>query len=124
MENKVDNWIDKFEADLNVTVDRKLVHQLYDTGFSLELPNIGFSLCIVNTDLLGNKVCSEIMNYLVPEARNIENLRQLIDFVEETAKNNNCKYVNMGSTIGYSDERVINMYKRFGYKPSVVRKEL
>jgi GNAT superfamily N-acetyltransferase len=124
MKNNVDSWIDKFEADLKVKVDRELVHRLYDAGFSLELPNIGFSLCIVNTDLLGNKVCSEIMNYLVPEARNIENLKQLMNFIEDTAKENGCNSICLGSAIGYNDDRVINMYKRFGYKPSVVRKEL
>jgi len=120
----VDKWIDIFEADLKIKCDREVVYNLYKTGQSLELIDTGFALCYCFTDILGHKICSEIMLYLKPECRNIENFKQLVEFVEATAVKNGCDFVQMGSFTGYQDEKVLKMYQRLGYKTASVRKEL
>ena len=122
--DKVNEWIDIFEADLDIKCNRELVYTFYESGHALELENKGFALCNCYEDLLGHKVCSEIMLYLKPEERNIRNFKELIGFVENTARENGCKFVQLGAFTGYQDERIIKMYQRFGYDVASVRKEL
>ncbi len=120
----VDKWIDTFESDLGIKCDREAVYKLYENGYSLELKDTGFALCYCFVDLLGHKICSEVMIYLKPECRNIENFQELVDFVEDTAKEQKCDFVQLGAFTGYHDKRIIKMYQRSGYDVASVRKEL
>ena len=120
----VDKWIDIFEKDLGIKCNRSIVYNLYKEGYALELDDKGFALCIAHDDLLYNKVCSEIMIYLKPEHRNYRNFKKLINFIEEIAKENECTHVQCGAFTGYSDDKVIKMYRRMGYNTASVRKEL
>lgn len=120
----VDKWIDIFEKDLNIKCNRDIVYKLYKEGNSLELIDDGFALCHCFTDILGHKICSEIMIYLKPDSRNMENFKELVDFVENTAKEQGCDFVQLGAFTGYQDKKIIKMYQRLGYDVASVRKEL
>lgn len=63
--------------------------------------------------------------YVRPEHRgSIKTFKQVIDIMEQAAKENNCKYVAIGSNIGYRDDKLLTLLPRYGYKPDTVKKEI
>ncbi len=76
-------------------------------------------------DFRGNTICSEVFMYVRPEHRgSIKTFKQVIDIMEQAAKENNCKYVAIGSNIGYRDDKLLTLLPRYGYKPDTVKKEI
>lgn len=83
---------------------------------------VAYMIC---PDMRGNMMCSELFMYVRPEKRgNINTFKEIIDILETAGKENNCKYVSIGSNIGYRDEKVLSLLSRFGYKVDTVKKEI
>lgn len=78
--------------------------------------------CII-PDFRGGFTVSELFMYIKPEYRgSIKLFKELIDHVEQVAKENNCGSVRIASNIGYADQKVLRVLKHFGYETDVVVK--
>ena len=78
--------------------------------------------CII-PDFRGGMCVNELFMYIKPEYRgSIKLFKELIDHVEQVAKENNCGSVRIASNIGYSDQKVLRVLKLFGYETDVVVK--
>lgn len=76
-------------------------------------------------DFRGNMICSELFMYVRPEYRgSIKTFKKVIDTMEQAAKENNCKFISIGSNIGYRDDKVLKLLSHFGYKVDTVKKEI
>lgn len=76
-------------------------------------------------DMRGNMICSELFMYIKPEYRgDIKLFKRIVEIMEQAAKENNCKFVTIGSNIGYRDDKLLSLLSRFGYKPDTVKKEI
>lgn len=83
---------------------------------------VAYMIC---PDFRGNMICSEVFMYVRPEHRgSVKTFKEVIDIMEQAGKNNNCKYVAIGSNIGYRDDKLLKLLSHFGYKPDTVKKEI
>lgn len=132
MERTILKWCKAAQEELNCfdSLDDTVnyVNQLAKSGLLHieELSNdrgvVAYMFC---PDFKGNMMCSELFMYVRPEYRgSVKTFKQVIDIMEQAAKNNNCKYVTIGSNIGYRDDKVLSLLSRFGYKVDTVKKEI
>ncbi|MFY9591750.1 MAG: hypothetical protein WAP54_07185, partial [Bacteroidales bacterium] len=60
-----------------------------------------------------------------PEYRgNIRLFKELVQHLEDIAKENNCSCVKIASNIGYNDDSVLKILQRWGYKVDTVTKRI
>lgn len=78
--------------------------------------------CII-PDFRGGMTVNELFMYIKPEYRgSIKLFKELVNYVEQVAKENNCASVRIASNIGYDDQKVLRVLKLFGYETDVVVK--
>lgn len=76
-------------------------------------------------DFRGNMLCSELFMYIKPEYRGDMRLfNEVIKIMEQSAKENSCKFVTIGANIGYRDDKLLRILSHYGYKPDTVKKEI
>ena len=132
---EIDYWLDEAENDLHCfgTEERKenvknLFYALAEQGQVLYYISEGrkgiMGYCI-GPDFRGGLTVNELFMYIKPEYRgSIKLFKELINHVEQVAKENNCSSVRIASNIGYDDDKVLRVLKLFGYKTDVVVKYL
>ena len=132
---EIEYWLNVAEEDLHCfgTEERKeSVKQLFNSLAELGqvlyyIPEgrkgiMGYCIC---PDFRGGQTVNELFMYIKPEYRgNIKLFKELINHVEQVAKENNCASVRIASNIGYDDEKVLRVLKLFGYETDVVVKYL
>lgn len=132
MERKILKWCGLAQKELNCfdSLDGTIeyVIKLADAGLvhieelSDDRGVVAYMFC---PDMRGNTICSELFMYIKPEYRgDIKLFRQIIDIMETAAKENNCKFITIGSNIGYRDDKLLRLLSRYGYKPDTVKKEI
>ena len=85
----------------------------------------GIVAYVVIKDFLGDWICSELFIYVRPEHRgSIRTFKEIIEIFETAAKENCCKFVKIGSNIGYRDEKYLALLSRFGYSSDTVKNEM
>ena len=78
--------------------------------------------CII-PDFRGGMTVNELFMYIKPEFRgSIKLFKELVNHLEQIAKENNCGSVRIASNIGYADQKVLRVLKLFGYETDVVVK--
>lgn len=132
---EIDYWINEAENDLHCfgTEERKqsvknLFNLLAEQGqVKYYIPDgrkgiMGYCIC---PDFRGGLTVNELFMYIKPEYRgSIKLFKELVNHVEQAAKENNCSSVRIASNIGYDDDKVLRVLKLFGYKTDVVVKYL
>lgn len=78
----------------------------------------------IYSDFRGRKALSEVFMYIRPEHRGGLLVRELIKRMEKAAEKNACKIINIGSNIGYKDDKLLRLLTLMGYKVDTVSKEL
>ena len=132
MERKILKWAKLAQEELNCfdnldnTVEyvKKLdeADLLHIEELSDERGVVAYMFC---PDMRGNMICSELFMYIKPEYRgDIKLFKRIVEIMEQAAKENNCKFVTIGSNIGYRDDKLLSLLSRFGYKPDTVKKEI
>ena len=132
MERKILKWAKLAQEELNCfdnldnTVEyvKKLgeADLLHIEELSDERGVVAYMFC---PDMRGNMICSELFMYIKPEYRgDIKLFKRIVEIMEQAAKENSCKFVSIGSNIGYRDDKLLSLLSRFGYKPDTVKKEI
>ena len=132
MERKILKWLKEAQDELNCFDDLddtvKRATELLNCGMLHieELPDdkgvVSYLFC---PDFRGNMICSEMFMYVRPEYRgSVKTFKQVIDIMEQAGKENNCKYVSIGSNIGYRDDKLLKLLSHFGYKVDTVKKDI
>nr|DAF52323.1 MAG TPA: acetyltransferase [Siphoviridae sp. ct7Qv4] len=132
MERTILKWLKAAQDELNCfddlddTVKRTVDLANYGMLNIRELPDdkgvVSYIFC---PDFRGNMICSEMFMYVRPEYRgSVKTFKQVIDIMEQAGKENNCKYVAIGSNIGYRDDKLLKLLSHFGYKVDTVKKEI
>lgn len=132
MERKILKWAKLAQEELNCfdNLDNTVeyVNKLDEVGLlhfeelSDERGVVAYIFC---PDMRGNTICSELFMYIKPEYRgDIKLFKRIVEIMEQAAKENNCKFVTIGSNIGYRDDKLLSLLSRFGYKPDTVKKEI
>ena len=132
MERKILKWAKLAQEELNCfdnldnTVEyvKKLgeADLLHIEELSDERGVVAYMFC---PDMRGNMICSELFMYIKPKYRgDIKLFKRIVEIMEQAAKENNCKFVTIGSNIGYRDDKLLSLLSRFGYKPDTVKKEI
>lgn len=129
---QMDYWMKTAQNELNCFDDfeksRATVKGLLDVNmlkwYYLEEFKGVIAYCIID-DFRGNDCVSEIFMYIKPEYRgSIRPFKELVEHLEQVAKENKCKSVRIASNIGYNDKVVLKTLQRFGYSVDVVVKEV
>lgn len=132
---EIDYWLNEAENDLHCfgTEERKegvkqLFYALANQGQVLYYIPEGrkgvMGYCII-PDFRGGLTVSELFMYIKPEFRgSIKLFKELVNHVEEVAKEKGCASVRIASNIGYDDDKVLRVLKLFGYKTDMVVKYL
>lgn len=132
---EIDYWVNEAENDLHCfgTEERKqsvknLFNFLAEQGqikYYIPEGRKGIMAYCICPDFRGGLTVNELFMYIKPEYRgSIKLFKELVDHVEQVAKENNCGSVRIASNIGYDDSKVLRVLKLFGYKTDVVVKYL
>lgn len=130
--DKLVYWINLVDEDLNCFSDKNKVYGLFlnliNAGFLryYELPEgKGIIVYCITDNFKGSDCVNEIFMYIRKEFRgNVRLFKQLVNHLEEVAKEHNCRSVKIASNIGYNDDSVLRCLQRWGYKTDVVSKEI
>ena len=130
---EINYWIETAQEDLHCFKDdeakesvKKLFYMLADQKQLLYYTPKGkkgiMAYCII-PDFRGGMCVNELFMYIKPEYRgSIKLFKELINHVEQVAKDNNCQSVRIASNIGYNDAKVLRVLQLFGYSTDVVVK--
>ena len=106
-------------SDRNEYTDR-FITMLYPYTQQEEY-DYGYLWWMITTDDWGVKFMNVLSYYLFPEHRTAKNFLKLQRRIETIAKSENVKYIEQGSHL---NPKVNDILVRFGYKSSVLRKEM
>lgn len=132
---EINYWVNEAENDLHCfgTEERKeSVRALFNSLADLKqllyyIPEgrKGIMAYCICPDFRGGLTVNELFMYIKPEYRgSIKLFKELVNHVEQVAKENNCGSVRIASNIGYNDSKVLRVLKLFGYETDVVVKYL
>jgi GNAT superfamily N-acetyltransferase len=79
----------------------------------------------ITDDMLGGLAVCELFMYIKPEYRgSVRLFKELVNHLEQVAKENNCSCVKIASNIGFKDDTVLKILQRWGYKTDSVSKKV
>ena len=117
--------IDVTVENVKMLAEQGLLHIKELEDFSY-IPTVkkGVVAYIIVPNFTGELMCVEVFMYIKPEYRNIRLFNEIIQIMEQAAKENGCKFVEIGANIGYRDDKLLKILSRYGYKPDTVKKEI
>lgn len=130
---EINYWIEEAQADLHCFKDdeaKESVKNLYKAlaqqgqikYYILDGRKGIMAYCII-PDFRGGMCVNELFMYIKPEYRgSIKLFKELVNHVEQVAKENKCQSVRIASNIGYDDAKVLRVLQLFGYSTDVVVK--
>lgn len=130
---EINYWIETAQEDLHCFKDdeakesvKKLFYMLADQKqilYYFPEGKKGVMVYCIIPDFRGGMCVNELFMYIKPEYRgSIKLFKELVNHVEEVAKENNCQSVRIASNIGYNDAKVLRVLQLFGYATDVVVK--
>ena len=133
IEKEIDYWIETAQNDLrcfpsNEAIESvknifKLFAQQNQLLFYIPEGKKGVIAYCIIPDFRGGMTVNELFMYIKPEFRgSIKLFKELVNHLEQIAKENNCGSVRIASNIGYADQKVLRVLKLFGYETDVVVK--
>ena len=128
MESTILKWINIAEDDLHCFEDTKHTFEMVKCLMSFlhieEIEDKGVVAYTIFPDFRGRLALSEVFMYVRPEHRGGLIFRDIIRRMEKAAEKNACKIINIGSNIGYKDDKILRLLSLMGYKTDTVSKEL
>lgn len=128
MESTILKWVNIAQEDLhcfeNPQHTFEMVRGLAQFLHIEEIEDKGVVAYIIYPDFRGRKALSEVFMYVRPEYRGGVLFRDIIRRMERAAEKNACKIINIGSNIGYKDDKLLRLLTLMGYKVDTVSKEL
>lgn len=130
---EINYWIDTTQNDLHCFPSDKAMEDVKKLFMALEEAGQlcyyfpegkkGVMVYCITPDFRGGLSVNELFMYIKPEYRgSIRLFKELVNHVEQVAKDNGCASVRIASNIGYNDEKVLRVLKLFGYETDVVVK--
>lgn len=133
IKEEIEYWLETAQNDLHCFSTDEAKEQVKKLFFTLEeqqqllyyFPEGKkgvMAYCIV-PDFRGGLSVNELFMYIKPEYRgSIKLFKELVNHVEQVAKDTGCSSVRIASNIGYDDAKVLRVLKLFGYETDVVVK--
>lgn len=133
IKEEIEYWLETTQNDLHCFPNDKAMQEVKKLFFALEEQGQllyyfpegkkGVMVYCIVPDFRGGLSVNELFMYIKPEYRgSIKLFKELVNHVEQVAKENNCSSVRIASNIGYADDKVLRVLKLFGYKTDVVVK--
>lgn len=135
IKEEISYWINEAQKDLHCfeTEEKKnktefIFNQLADQGnvlYYIPEGRKGIIAYCITPDFRGGLTVNELFMYIKPEYRgSIKLFKELVEHIEQAAKDSGCDSVRIASNIGYNDQKVLKVLKLFGYETDVVVKYL
>lgn len=128
MESTILKWVNIAQEDLycfeNPQHTFEMVKGLSPFLHIEEIEDKGVVAYTIYPDFRGRLALSEVFMYVKPEYRGGLIFRDIVRRMEKAAKKNACKIINIGSNIGYKDDKILRLLSLMGYKTDTVSKEL
>lgn len=130
---EINYWIEQAQNDLHCFPSeeaKESVKALYialgeQIKYYIPPNREGIMAYLICPDFRGGMTMNELFMYIKPEYRgSIRLFKDLIQHIEQAAKDYNCGSVRIASNIGYDDSKVLRVLKLFGYETDVVVKYL
>lgn len=131
-EAEINYWINLADNELHCFTAKDRVFQLflnlYKTGMLkwhfLE-DKKGIIVYCISDDFRGGLSVQELFMYIKPKWRgNIRLFKELVNHLEQVAKEQQIKTVRIASNIGYADSQVLKVLQHWGYETDVVVKQM
>lgn len=130
---EIKQWADIIQDDLKIydTTSEKEIVVDYFCWFQKEgmlkyhllEEQKGVIVYTIAPDYRGKLTIQELLMYIKPEYRgSIRLLKELINHIEQAAKDNNCDAVRIGANIKFKDEKILKVLQKLGYKTDTVVK--
>lgn len=130
---EIDYWVETAQNDLHCFPSEEAKEQVKKLFLTLDAQEQllyyfpegkkGVMVYCITPDFRGGLSVNELFMYIKPEYRgSIRLFKELVNHVEQVAKDNGCASVRIASNIGYNDEKVLRVLKLFGYETDVVVK--
>jgi len=127
----IEHWASMIQKELGSFADPQRAKELMfileekDKLRYFEIADSGVFAYMIADDMKGNLCLTEIMFYIKPERRgSIKLVKKYIDTAEKIALANGCKCVKIGANIGYKDQSLIKLLRRWGYQDDTVSKDI
>ena len=132
---EIDYWINQLQDDLKIydTEEKKEIVKTYFYKIAEQkalkyyiLPQRkGIIAYCLYPDYRGELSLNELFMYIKPEHRgSIKLFKELVNHIEQAAKENNCLSIRIGANLKFKDSKILNALKHFGYKTDTVVKYL
>lgn len=129
---RINYWLEQASGELQTFKDIEQVRYIFNKFDELGLlqayeleGEMGVIAYALNPDILGGFSLCELFMYIKPEHRgNLRLFKELIQHMEDKAKELKCSSVKIASNIGYNDDSVLKILKRWGYKTDTVIKKV
>ena len=133
IKEEIDKWVETTQNDLHCfpseehkNIVRNLFYKLseQDNFFFHFLENKkGLIVYCITPDFRGILTVQELFMYIKPEHRgSIRLFKELINHIEQFAKENGCSSVRIGANLQYKDEKILKVLKLLGYQDDAVVK--
>ena len=131
MRELIEHWTNVIQKELGAFTDPEaaitLIASLESQGMLkyFMIDDSGFFAYMFAPDMKGGKCLSEIMFYIKPERRgSVKLVKKYIDEAEKIALANGCNCVKIGANIGYKDQSLVKLLRRWGYQDDTVSKDI
>ncbi len=132
-EKELNYWIEQAQLDLHCFPNDEAMNsvkglfKLFNANNQLkwycDKDRKGIMVYSILPDFRGGMCVNELFMYIKPEHRgSIKLFKELVNHLEQVAKETNCGSVRIASNIGYDDQKVLRVLKIFGYETDVVVK--
>lgn len=132
---EIEYWIEELQNDLHCfeteqkkEIVRNIFNQVESNGlleyYYLE-DKKGLIVYCITPDYIGNLTLQELFMYIkAPYRGSLKLFKELINHVEQVAKQRKCCTVRIGANLNYKDEKILKALKLLGYKTDVVVKHI
>jgi len=129
---RIQYWLAIASDELKTFTDPYRVGEVFNALDNLDLlmsyeldGEKGVIAYTITDDMLGGLAVAELFMYIKPEYRgNVRLFKELVNHLEQVAKENNCSCVKIASNIGFKDDTVLKILQRWGYKTDSVSKKV
>lgn len=132
-EKELDYWINQAQEDLHCFPSEEALESVKVIFKNFQKQGLlrwyfdkdrkGIMVYCITPDFRGGMCVNELFMYIKPESRgSIKLFKELVNHLEQVAKENQCSSVRIASNIGYDDQKVLRVLKLFGYETDVVVK--
>lgn len=133
--DEIDYWLESLQSDLKLYDTPEKMENVRKLFYSIAHNKMLFYYILdgrkgivaysIYPDYRGELSLLELFIYIKSEYRGSFKLfKELINHIEQVAKDNNCKSVKIGANLKYKDHKILRTLKSLGYSTDTVVKYL